>query len=275
MKILVIDRDALVSQMIATRLEGEGHEVVVEAMKNEGLERVGADNFDIIFIDPAPMKDARAMVLNIRRAARNYPYIFLLSTDEGIKIEDAVQMGCNDFIAKPLDGEDLHLKVTNAKRLNDMFENLGDTQEDFPSAGGVISKSAFNQLCLSAMERGGRYNELAFILSIYVEDYKDIKSLDGAYVADYIVSKMAHHMVRLRRLSDIIGQIGKDEYAILLQRADDMSEGIEAAKRFAATFDEINDFLPPEAKRATLRVRLTHLPSGATPFDYGLTKTNA
>lgn len=272
MKILVIDRDQLVSQMIASRLESEGHEITLETVKNEGLELVAKEDFDLIFVDPSPMKDARAMALNIRRSSKSYPYIILMTGEEEIDSANVMQMGCNDFVMKPLDQAEIHTKVENAQRLKSLFDSLGDTSEDFVSAGGVIAKSAFNQLCLSAMERGGRYNELAFVLAISVENYKEVKDLDGAYVADYSVSKMAHHMVRMRRQSDIIGQTGANEYSILLQRTENLTEAMDAAKRFAATFDEIDDFLPAEGHEITIRIKLTHLPSGARPFNHELSK---
>ena len=272
MKILVIDRDQLASQMITTRLEADGHEVETQSVKNEGLERVGKENFDIIFVDPSPMKDARVMALNIRRTAMNYPYLMFMTADEEADFAEVMQMGCNDYILKPIDQVELSTKIQNAQRLQSLFDRLGDTREDFPSAGGVISKSAFNQLCLSAMERGGRYNELAFVLAIKVENYKEIKDMDGAYNADFSVSKMAHHMVRLRRQSDIIGQTGVNEYSILLQRTKNNQEAMDAAQRFAATFDEIDDFLPADGSEISIRIMLTHLPTGACPFDHVLSK---
>ena len=272
MKILVIDRDQLTSQMIFSRLEGEGHEVVTEAVKNDGLERVSKETFDIIFIDPSPMKDARAMALNIRRSAKKPPHLIFVTGEENISASEVMKMGCNDFIRKPLDQADIQLKVNNAQRLKALFDNLGDTSEDFPSAGGVISKSAYNQLCLSAMDRGGRYNELAFVLSISVENYDEVKNLDGAYYSDYAVSKMAHHMVRLRRQSDIIGQTAVNEYSILLQRTENKQEALDAANRFAATFDEIEDFLPAEGNEIKIRISLTHLPTGSSDFEHILSK---
>ena len=272
MKILVIDRDDLTSQMISSRLEAEGHEITHESVKNDGLERLEKESFDVIFIDPAPMRDARAMALNIRRAAKTFPYIILLSSEAEMTAVDVMKMGCNDYVSKPLDPVDVQDKIVNAERLKALFSNLGDTSEDFPSAGGVIAKSAFNQLCLSAMDRGGRYSELAFVMAISVENYNDIKALDGQYVADYSVSKMAHHMVRLRRRSDIVGQTGANEYSILLQRTENVKEALDAAQRFAATFDEIDDFLPAEGNEIKIRIHLTHLPTGDCPFDHTLEK---
>lgn len=260
------------ADVIISSLEADGHEVVIEPIKNEGLERVAKEIFDLIFIDPYPMKDARAMALNIRRSAQRSPYIILMTADEETSSADAMQMGCNEYITKPVSQDSLREKIKNVRRLNQLFENLGDVSEDFPSAGGVIAKSAFNQLCLSAMERGGRYNELAFILTMSIDNYDEMKALDGAYVANYSVSKMAHYMVKLRRQSDIIGQTGVNEYSILLQRTQNLGEAVDAAKRFATAFDEIEDFLPNEGKELTIQITLMHLPTGDCPFSQSLSK---
>ncbi len=272
MKILVIDRDEIVTQMMTSRLSENGHSVVFEHVKSEGIERVSKDAFDVIFVDPSPMKDTRSIALNIRRYAKAKPYLIYLATDQETTTTHSVQMGCNDFILKPLNPEDMLLKVENAARLKKIFANLGDISEDFPNAGGIISKSAYNQICLSAMDRSGRYNELAYIMSISIDNYDEIRQLDGEYNANYCVSKMARHIVRMRRLSDIIGQTGKNEYSILLQRVDSEQEAIDAANRFAANFDEISDFLPAQGNELKININLTHLPTGASPYGYVLNK---
>ncbi len=273
MKILIIDRDKISAQMVATRLESEGHSVTSEASKSEAAERVSKQQFDAIFLDPTPMRDARALTLNIKRNAINVPYTVLMTSEEDVSFSDVMRMGCNDYLPKPVDAKALEEKTHNAARLARIFDQLSDISTDFPSMGGVISKSAFCQLCLTAMERGGRYNELAFILSISIENYDDIKKMDGAYHAEYSVSKMAQYMVKLRRQSDIIGQTAVNEYSILLQRAHENDEAINAAKRFAATFDEIDDFLPDDGTPISIALNLTHLPTGAVYFEHTLTKS--
>lgn len=272
MKILIIDRDKISAQMVASRLESEGHSVVSEASKSEAAELVAAQQFDMIFLDPTPMRDARALTLNIKRNAMNVPYTVLMTGDQDVLFSEVMKMGCNDFLIKPVDAKALEDKIHNAARLARIFEKLSDTGTDFPSTGGVISKSAFYQLCLTAMERGGRYNELAFILSISVENYDEIKTMDGAHNAQYSVSKMAQYMVKLRRQSDIVGQTAVNEYSILLQRAHENDEAVNAAKRFAATFDEIDDFLPDDGNAISIHLSLTHLPTGAIYFDHILEK---
>ncbi|MCI5059967.1 MAG: response regulator [Alphaproteobacteria bacterium] len=272
MKILIIDRDELAAQMISSRLEEDGHEIVTESVKNEALERLEKEDFDVVFVDPAPMRDVRAMAMNIRRAARTYPYILLMSHDEEVNPNDVLSGGCNDYILKPLDPQDIHKKIINAGHFKTLMDRLGDTSEDFPSAGGIIAKSAFNQLYLSAIDRGSRYHEHAFVLSIAIDNFKEIKDMDGAYNAEYSISKLAYHLVRMRRQSDIIGQTKPNEYSLLLQRVQGIKEAQNAANRFAVTLDEIDDFLPSEGHDIQIHITLTALPTGEQSFDHVLTK---
>ena len=95
MKILIIDRDELSAKLFASKLVAEGHEVMVEPVKNEAIEKIEqGECFDIIFIDPSPMKDAMPIILNIRRAVPYYCYIMLMvSEDDGIDRDKVLSMG--------------------------------------------------------------------------------------------------------------------------------------------------------------------------------------
>ena len=112
MKILVIDRDTLTTQLIKSKLEAMGHSVIEESVKNNALERLEKEEFDTIFFDPSPLNNARPIVLGIRRSVRNYPYIILTSQD--MAREDAMKSGANDFLPKPMDSAQLDPKISNA-----------------------------------------------------------------------------------------------------------------------------------------------------------------
>lgn len=273
MKILIIDRDDVTSQMMTPKLIEMGHEVVVEAVKDDGIELVGREKFDLVFLDPSPMTDSQAMVLNLKRKSRTPIYIILLAKpDIDLEYNDVMSDGCNDFIQKPIDPSRLERKVANVMRMRYFSNKLGDMREDFPSAGGIIAKSAFNQLFLSALDRGGRYKERTYILSIAIDNYEEIRDLDGNYNAEYSASKMASLLVKVRRLSDIIGQVGMNEYSLLIQRTQNETEAIDAAKRFTTVLDEAKDLVPDGGHKLIISIRLLHLPSGSEPFKFILEK---
>lgn len=261
MKIIVVDRDDMSLQRMSSKLEDLGHEVHQESIKNDAVEALSDTEIDIVIFDPSPMNNGRPMVLNIRRSSLTYPYIILMSAD--IKKEEALKMGINDVLDKPINQEDLEVKMDNAQRLRELIARIGDEKEDFPSAGGVIAKSAFNQLFMSAIERADRYAEETHVVFISIENYTDIKDIDGPYAAEFTVSKLAQHLVRLRRQSDIIAQTGKNEYALLLQRPLTPTEPQDAANRFAVDIEGLEDLASNGTQDVEIHVRLISLPVGA------------
>ena len=265
MKILVVYQDGLSAQLIRPKFEGLGHEMIEERSKTKAIERMAVDDFDLVLLDPAPLTNPRSLILNARRTVRNYPYMLMMS--ESLTPAEAGQAGGNDLISKPIDSEALFEKIDNAKRLITLVRQIGDDSEDFPSAGGVIAKSAFNQLFLSAMDRSDRYGEKTYILQISLNNYDEILGMGGAYAADFSVAKLCRYLVLLRRQSDIIGQTGKSEYSLLLQRPIYENEPIEAAGRFVDELAKLNDLDSAKEASVELRVTLLELPSGRRAYE--------
>lgn len=263
MKILIIDRDEMFSNLMASKMKAAGHDVVTTTIKNDGIEQIGTTRLDVVYFDPAPMTDPKPILLQIRRMVHTYPYLVMVS--EGGR-DAGVLAGCNDGLAKPLDPAALTASLENAARMGDLVTRIGDESYDFPSAGGVISKSAFNQLFRSAIDRVSRYSETAHALFISIPNYEDIKIDDGKYAADYAVSKLAQNLVRLRRQSDILAQTGENEFALLLQRPLTETESADAAKRFASALDDQSDITSTGVTDLLIDVSLVHLPTGALDF---------
>lgn len=271
MKILVVDRDALATQLIRSRLEVKGHTIVEEPVKNNAIALLEQDAYQAVFIDPAPLNNARPVVLGIRRAMRGYPYVVLMSQD--IPREEALRAGANEVMTKPLDHKGLEKVMENADRLTSLIKRIGDESEDFPSAGGVIAKSAFNQLFLSCIDRADRYGERSFLVFIGIKNYQEILSMDGAYAAEYASAKLSQYLVRLRRQSDIIAQTGKDEFCLMLQRPMYETEPMEAANRFADALRRFDDICASDNVKVEVVVTLIDLPVGHKHIEHVISFT--
>ena len=269
MKILVIDRDEMSANLLRSRLEPLGHQIFYSAIKAEGSVELGKSDYDMVIIDPSPLTNPKPMVVNIKRNIRYYPYMVLMS--ETIPNDAALGFGFNDFLAKPLDPVDLDRKVDNAASFLSIVRHLRDDSEDFPSAGGVIAKSAINQLFLSCIDRADRYGEKTYALFIGLRNYKVISHGVGQYEAEVAAAKMAQHIVRLRRASDIIGQISANEYALLLLRPVDEREPVEAAGRFAESLSRCDDIMSKPNMDVDISVALIEVPSGVKIVEHDLT----
>lgn len=149
MKILIVDRDELSANMIKSRLEPLGHTIEIHPDKGESLERIAADEWDVVFLDPAPMTHVKPMSVQLRRNIRNNVYMVLLSNT--LTLEHAIESGFNDILPKPMDPTAVVEIVERAQFMNSLLAHLADEKTDFPSAGGVIAKSAYNQLFYPAL----------------------------------------------------------------------------------------------------------------------------
>lgn len=272
MKILLVDRENITAQLMASKLEPLGHKITEEGVKNTAIERLASENYDIIFIDPSPLTSARPLILNLRRAAKNYPYLVQLG--QAGSVTEAIKSGANNFMAKPVDPAELDKNIENAKNLLTLIKRISDDSEDFPSAGGIIAKSAFNQLFLSAIDRADRYGERTYIVFIGLKNYRDIYESEGPYAADYAVAKLSQYLVRLRRQSDIIAQTGVNEYALLLQRPLYETEPKEAANRFAEAVATFEDLYKTDGIKPEISIILTDLPVGSHISKFHITENS-
>lgn len=250
-----------------SRLEPVGHTVTAIQNKGEIADNITRHDVDLVFIDPSPVTNPKPMIVSLRRQIRYYPYIVLVS--DAFSLADALSFGLNDLLEKPLDMAALDQKVDNGQRLLSLIRHMNDDSEDFPSAGGVISKSAFNQLFFSCIDRADRYGERTFAIFITLKNYKPIAADYGIDEANIAAAKLAQHLVRLRRASDIIGQTRVNEYALLLLRPTYEAEPIEAANRFADALARCTDI----ATRTEIEicVSLIDLPAGNKLIEHIVT----
>ncbi len=266
MKVLIIDKDTMYSSLMASKIRALGHETFESTIKNEGIEQIGTSAIDVVYFDPSPLMEAKAIVLQIRRMVHTFPYLVMMGPE--ITRETGIAAGCHDALAKALDPAALAATLDNAERMVALIHRIGDENYDFPSAGGVISKSAFNQLFMSAIDRSSRYSENAHSLFIGIHNYEDIKLDDGQYAADYAVSRLAQILARVRRQSDILAQTGVNEFALLLQRPQTPTESLDAARRFASILGEQQDITSNGVTDLRLELTLVHLPSGECTFHH-------
>lgn len=271
MQVLVIDRDDMSANLIRSRLEPIGHQVEIHADKSaESLSQIAQQNWDVVFLDPSPLTNAKPLVQTLRRRMQFYPYTIMLTGTMGLT--EALASSMNDCVRKPLDPAVLDTKLENALRLTQLIRHMGDDSEDFKSAGGVIAKSAFNQLFLSCIERADRYGESSFVLFFTISNYTGIAAKDGEVEADIAVAKMANHLVRLRRQSDIIGQTRRNEYALLMQRPAYETEPMDAAHRLAEALFKCADIAGSSPLlEVDLTVTLIDLPTAAKHFEQTIT----
>ncbi|KAA3662789.1 MAG: response regulator [Chloroflexi bacterium] len=124
-RILIVEDDFDISNMLKIFFSGQGYSVEVAARGTEALDLCRKKLPDLIVLDiMLPDMDGYAVCRQLRTTTRtgHIPIIFLTQRDERSDRIAGLELGADDYITKPFDIEELKLRVRTAinthKRLN-------------------------------------------------------------------------------------------------------------------------------------------------------------
>ena len=113
MRILVVEDDRKVASFIRQGLEEEGHTVETAADGDGALELlVASDPYDLIVLDVMlPGRDGFAVLKAARQAGVHAPVIVLTARDSVTDKVTGLDLGADDYLAKPFAFEELLARV--------------------------------------------------------------------------------------------------------------------------------------------------------------------
>lgn len=121
-RILVVEDEASLQQMITFNLEAEGYEVIAVNDGRKALDLMGSINrFNLVILDVMmPFVSGLDVCAEIRRHSQ-VPVLFLSSKGTSADRIAGLKLGANDYLPKPFDLEELLLRVSilSGKNLDD------------------------------------------------------------------------------------------------------------------------------------------------------------
>lgn len=168
-RILVIEDDANIAQQICEHLSGWGHDCRMVENLNDILTEVIDSKPDLILLDiMLPFRNGFYYCAEIRKFSTT-PIIFISSASDNLNIMTAMDLGGDDFIAKPFDLNILSSKVNSLIRRTysykssdnilshrDVILNLSRGKAFYQESEITLSKTELAILQL-LMENKGRY----------------------------------------------------------------------------------------------------------------------
>ncbi len=111
-KILLLEDDMLFGETIVDLLEDADYEVIHVSNGQDALDVTYKNRFDLYLLDiNVPLIDGLCLLKELREADDNTPAIFLTSHTEKSKLEEGFANGCDDYITKPFDMDELLLRI--------------------------------------------------------------------------------------------------------------------------------------------------------------------
>ncbi|PEW86991.1 DNA-binding response regulator [Bacillus cereus] len=116
MKILVVDDESSIRNLIRMQLEMEGYEVLTAAGGREALERWN-EQPDVLILDVMlPDTDGYELLRLFREKDRDIPVLMLTAKSQMNDKLLGLQLGADDYVTKPFNYAELILRVKNMSR---------------------------------------------------------------------------------------------------------------------------------------------------------------
>lgn len=184
MKILLLEDDMTLNEIISEYLISQGHEVY-SAFDGEEAEFLIYDNiFDLLLLDVnVPSLNGFDLLTSLRKNNINIPSIFITSrnTIEDVKI--GFKVGCDEYLKKPFDLEELGLRIENLFKMLKLDYSL--IQIDFDKTYNPKTKliiASNNEFQLSKTE--------AKVFEYLLKNRNRVVSIDEISINNWVYDEM-------------------------------------------------------------------------------------
>jgi len=240
-RILVVEDDFDISNMLKIFFTGQGYHVDVAARGDVALEQCRKKLPDLIVLDimlPDMNGYEVCRVLRTTTRTSHIPIIFLTQRDERTDRIQGLELGADDYITKPFDIEELKLRVRTAIRIHQR-QNMTDPRTGMPS-GRLIE----NQL--RTLMQSSEWS----LLLIGIDHFSPFSDEYGFVASDEVLrftALLLNEVVDQKgTVDDFIGHASQDTF-ILVTKATNVSDIAETVRqRFKEGIDTHYSFIHRE-----------------------------
>ena len=194
-KVLVVDDEASIVNIIAYNLKKEGYEVITAENGEDGLELALSENPDLVLLDiMMPKMDGYEVCRKLREKS-NVPIIMLTARADEVDKVIGLEMGADDYVTKPFGNRELmarvkaHLRRSTVKDRpaeNGNVQTFGDLSIDFDryevkKRGEVINLTMreFELLTFLATQKTQIFNRETLLEKVWGYEYfGDVRAVD-------------------------------------------------------------------------------------------------
>ncbi len=116
-RILVVEDDPMMLELICTRLTLAGYRTVHARDGHEGLDRLRDQKFDAMVLDiNMPRLDGFGVLRQMKVIGNRTPTMVLTARNQTADVQQAIQLGARDFLSKPFEDHRLLSRIARLTR---------------------------------------------------------------------------------------------------------------------------------------------------------------
>ncbi|BCD62300.1 hypothetical protein NitYY0826_C1176 [Nitratiruptor sp. YY08-26] len=124
MKILLLEDDTLLRELMVEHLN-EKYETVTFDNGEDALEYLYENRVDLALLDiNVPGLKGDELLKILRKERNTTPVIFITSNDSSSDVKKGFDIGCDDYIKKPFEFEELDARIEHVKRIYGLQEKI-------------------------------------------------------------------------------------------------------------------------------------------------------
>jgi diguanylate cyclase (GGDEF)-like protein len=227
-RILVVEDDLDISNMLRIYFTSQGYEVVVAGRGGEALERCRQQLPNVIVLDiMLPDIDGYEVCTQLRTNLRtsHIPIIFLTQKDERSDRIAGLELGADDYITKPFDIEELRLRVQGAMRRAER-ESLTNPTTGLPS--GRLNEEQL-RLLMRKQDWG--------LLYVGIDGLEDFNNAYGFLAGDdvlrFVALLLSETVDVMGTPEDYIGHVGGDKFMVISAKGNGQALAHALKEKFA------------------------------------------
>ena len=117
MKLLVVENEQRMTELLRRGLSEEGHSVICAADGSEGLQMVRTHNFDVVILDVMMPKLNGYELANRMREESNSTAVLMLTAKDAVPdVVQGLEAGADDYMTKPFSFHELLLRLRAVRR---------------------------------------------------------------------------------------------------------------------------------------------------------------
>jgi diguanylate cyclase (GGDEF)-like protein len=222
MKVLVVEDGRTTRLMLKAAVQDLGHECLTAADGSEAWDLFRAEGADVIISDwLMPGLEGPELCRLVRNHSAPYTYFVLLTAfgDRGHALE-GMQAGADDYLAKTLDVDDLHLRLIAAERVTALHKRLAEQDARLRSLAEVdqltqlANRHKSTEILGHFLHLAHRQTQPLSLAVVDIDHFKHVNDRHGHAVGDEVLQRLGLLLRRSFRGEDIVARWGGEEFVI-------------------------------------------------------------
>jgi two-component system response regulator GlrR len=166
-KILVVDDDQNLLELVKMRLESESYEITTASREEDAIEAVKGQAFDLSILDlQLAHRDGISLMEELHLILPEIPVIILTAYGTIESAVEAMKRGAYSYLTKPFDPRDLLFQIERAlenRRLTSEVHRLKGLLSERYDFSNIVARSEKMQKVLEAVAQVGKIDSTVYI----------------------------------------------------------------------------------------------------------------